>query len=64
LHPEDNSSLGSTGLHSANNVPGSTDHEETPSSKLKDVIGHARFYRWHQARRLKTAEIGCYCRFN
>jgi len=35
-----------------------------PSSKLKDVIVHARFHRWHRARRLKTAKIGCYCNFN
>jgi hypothetical protein len=35
LHPEDNSSFRSTGLHSANSVLGGMDHEGTTSSKLK-----------------------------
>jgi len=35
LHPEDNSPLRSTGLHSANSVLGGMDHEATTSSKKK-----------------------------
>jgi hypothetical protein len=40
LHPEDHSSLPSTGLHSANSVLGDIDREGTTSSKLAAITAH------------------------
>jgi hypothetical protein len=53
-----------TGLHSANSVLGSMDHEETTSSKLKTGSFTPVSIAGIRARRVTTAEIECYYCFN
>jgi hypothetical protein len=62
--PERTPLYAALGLHSANNVRGGMDHEGNHFFQTQDVIGHARFHRWHKAQRLKTPQIGCYYSFN